>query len=115
MVDESETFSVELESTVDDVLHVHLGGEFDVSEADWVEETLSAAAPHHRRMEVDLSDVSFIDSAGLRALVTLKQRAGLIGLVMSYANPSEEVCRTLKAAGIDELVELSPPVSDELS
>lgn len=111
MVGGSDSFSVEMESDSDDVLAVALDGELDMSEVDWVEAALSAAAPHHRRMEVDLHDVSFIDSTGLRTLVTLKQRAGVIGLEFRFTNPSTEVRRALRAAGLDDIVESTEPSS----
>lgn len=107
----TDSFSVEMESDPDDVLAVTLDGELDMAEVDWVEATLSAAAPHHRRMEVDLHDLSFVDSAGLRTLVTLQQRAKVIGLEFRFVNPSTEVQRTLSAAGLDHIVESSEPSS----
>ena len=104
-VSDSENFHVVLESTPDDVLAVSLDGELDMADADWVEATLAAAAPHHHRMEVDLDGVSFIDSTGIRALVTLKQRADVMGLVFGFKLSSPAVRRALHAARLDDLVE----------
>ncbi len=110
-VNNPDSFSVEMESDPDDVLAVALDGELDMAEVDWVEATLSAAAPHHRRMDVDLHGLSFIDSTGLRTLVTLQQRAEMIGLEFRFTNPSTEARRTLHAAGLDHIVESSEPSS----
>ena len=100
-----------MESDSDEVLTVALDGELDMSEVDWVEATLAAAAPHHRRMEVDLQELSFIDSTGLRTLMSLKQRADVIGLEFRFTNPSTEARRALRAAGLDDIVETSEPSS----
>ena len=97
------------------MLTVSLDGELDMADADWVEPTLAAAAPHHRRMEVDLDGVSFIDSTGIRALVTLKQRADVIGLRFGFTHPSDAVRRTLHAAGLHDLVDSTAPSTDEPS
>lgn len=112
-VTEDDSFSVEMESDPDDVLTVTLDGELDMAEADWVEATLAAAAPHHRRMDVDLHGVSFIDSTGIRTLVTLKQRATVMGLELGFTNPSAEVTRALRAAELVHIVESSPPSVDD--
>jgi anti-anti-sigma factor len=103
--DSDDGFKIELESTPDDVLTVGLEGDLDLAEADWVEDTLAAATPHHRRVDVVLDKVTFLDSGGLRAIVTLVQRAGILHLDLRLCRPSPAVKRTLGAAGLLELIE----------
>ena len=57
-MDEPDTFSVEMQSDANDVLTVVLDGELDMADADWVEESLAAAAPHHRRMVIELDKLT---------------------------------------------------------
>gem|GEM_PF-6492573 len=95
-----DEFKVEMQSDGDDVLTVRLSGELDLAEADWVEETVAAAAPHHRRMVVQLDGVGFIDSTGIRTLLTLKARADVLGIRLDFENPSDTVRRTLHHAGL---------------
>ncbi len=95
-----ETFHVELDSHLDDRLTVALQGELDVNEADWVEATLAAAAAHHSRLTIDLSGLEFVDSTGLRSLLTLKQRAAVMNISLHFDNPSSAVSRVIAAAGL---------------
>ncbi len=104
-MDEPDTFSVEMESDKNDVLTVVLDGELDMAEADWVEESLAAAAPHHRRMVVELDKLTFIDSSGIRALVKLRQKADTNGLRIQFRKPSSAVLRFLTAAGLTDILE----------
>ena len=79
--------------------------ELDIADADWVEATLAAAAEHHRGLTIDLSGLEFIESTGLRSLITLKQRAAILGIDAHFVQPSQAVTRTLKAAGIQPTLE----------
>lgn len=102
-MDEPDTFNVEMQSDANDVLTVVLDGELDMSDADWVEESLAAAAPHHRRMVIELDKLTFIDSTGIRALLALRQRARVADITVQFRNPTEAVSRTLTSAGLTEI------------
>ena len=99
-VSDDDDFTVELGSNPDDVLTVRLDGELDLAHADWVEDTLRAAAEHHRHVVVQLDAVTFIDSTGIRALQTLQNRGRELGLTVNFEQPSPAVRRALKAAGV---------------
>jgi anti-sigma B factor antagonist len=103
--EEDETFTVELQSDANDVLIVTLQGELDMADADWVEETLAAAAPHHRSVVIELDKLSFIDSTGLRALITIRQRAELSGIELRLSKASTAVLHTLSAAGLTQILD----------
>lgn len=105
MSDGSDTFKMEMESTPDDILTVALEGDLDLAEADWVEDTLAAAAPHHRRLDIVLEKVTFLDSGGLRAIVTLRQRADILELDLRLCRPSPAVSRTLDGAGLLDVID----------
>jgi anti-sigma B factor antagonist len=100
VTEHDDEFKVEMHSDADDVLTVRLSGELDLHEADWVEEAVAAAAPHHSKMVVDLHGLDFIDSTGMRALLTLKDRARILGITLDFANPAPSVRRTLGYAGL---------------
>ena len=53
---------------------------------------------------IDLSDVSFIDSAGLVAIVGGVRRARDCGTLVSLACPRPGLAHILRAAGIDAIV-----------
>ncbi|WP_116997654.1 STAS domain-containing protein [Desertimonas flava] len=100
-----DTFHVEMDSHPDDTLTVTLAGELDVNEADWVEDTLSAAAAHHSKLAIDLSGLEFLDSTGLRSLVTLKQRAAILQIEVRFERPSSAVSRVIAAAGLQSTLD----------
>jgi anti-anti-sigma factor len=100
-----DEFTVELASERDDVLTVRLDGELDMAHADWVDDTLAAASAHHRRVAVQLDELSFIDSAGLQVLQALRAAGNEQGIAVSFEAPSPAVSRALRAAGLTDLVD----------
>lgn len=98
---EPDSFHIEMDSRADQTVTVHLDGELDMADAAWVEATLATAAEHHRHMDVDLSKLEFIDSTGIRILISLKQRAQLLDIEAHFINPSAAVRRAIDAADVD--------------
>src|SRR3954454_16908623 len=59
---------------------VHVVGEMDIASAELLESTLRSVAQRSRgRIVVDLSRVTFLDSAGLRSLVRARERMDACG------------------------------------
>jgi anti-sigma B factor antagonist len=63
--------SFEIQESVDEdgAAHVTLVGELDIAVADGVEERLRRLREAGRRVRLDLSQLDFIDSSGVRAIV----------------------------------------------
>jgi anti-anti-sigma factor len=80
-------------------------GEIDVSSSntfDAVAEQVVLSRPE--RIELDLTDVDFIDSSGLRSIVQLRKRAGFEGIDVVATGLSPAAERVLEITGlIDEL------------
>jgi anti-anti-sigma factor len=74
-------------------------GELDMAAAD----VLRAALEHAdgRSLVVDLRDVSFIDSTGLAALLSVRERYAENGV--SVCRPSGAARRMLEISGLDDL------------
>jgi anti-sigma B factor antagonist len=86
---------------------VRLHGEVDVMVVDQVRVALTdALAAGPRSMVIDLSDLSFIDSTGLGALVFGFQRARDAGVAFRLAHPTSGVRQILVLSGLLEVVEL---------
>jgi anti-sigma B factor antagonist len=64
---------------------------------------------------VDLSEVSFLASIGIRALVVNARAQSLRGGVMALANPQPLVAEVLKMAGIDTIIPVYPDVDSAYS
>ena len=82
---------------------VHVIGELDAYGAPRLEELGSdLMAEGLSELVVDLAETTFIDSSGLRALLTLHQRVGNDGGEFAIGNPSESVLRLLEITGLGE-------------
>lgn len=84
---------------------VILSGEADLSSAAQLSDLLTAQlSSGAQRLMVDVSGLSFADSASVRALVlagkTLKERGGTLVI----ARPRRAVARLLELMGVDELL-----------
>ena len=91
----------------DGVVTVALTGEVDVLTVDQVRTSLAEAiADQPRSVVVDLSDLSFIDSTGLGALIFGFQRARDAGIAFRLRRPSSGVRQILVVSGLLEVVEL---------
>ena len=78
-------------------------GELDVSTApDLADLCRSVHAQGARDVEIDLTDTSFLDSSGLRALVGAHVLFNDIGGNMRLSHPSEPVRRLLDITGLTE-------------
>jgi anti-sigma B factor antagonist len=102
----------ELVTSVDragDTITVALHGEVDVLTVDQVRVALTEAiAERPARIVVDLTDLSFIDSTGLGALIFGFQRARDEEIGFRLARPSRGVHQVLVLSGLLEVVELTP-------
>lgn len=82
---------------------VSVSGEVDLATAgelsDHALEALRTVSPH---VVVDLTDVSFMDSTGLKSLITIDQRTALAGGSFSVVGPSRSVRKLLSLTGLDE-------------
>ena len=86
---------------------VRLHGEVDVMVVDQVRVALAdALSDNPRSVVVDMSDLSFIDSTGLGALVFGFQRARDAGVGFRLARPTSGVRQILVLSGLLEVVEL---------
>lgn len=98
--DDSPAFSVEtLDETGTTV--VRATGEIDVATAPQIEARLLALIDEGGPVSLDLNDVTFIDSSGLRALVTARQKADENSVEFLLAGRSPAVDRLLEVTGLD--------------
>lgn len=80
---------------------VQVAGEVDVSNAsklrDAIDELIAEGVPS---VDVDLSQVSYIDSTGIGVLVGAVHRAHDVGLSLTVSNPQRNVARVLDMLGV---------------
>ncbi|MBN6051553.1 STAS domain-containing protein, partial [Nonomuraea sp. RK-328] len=82
----------------------HLRGEIDLATAELLKTSLDTMieGPSVSALEVDLSQVSFIDCSGLRVLIAVKRSLQRRGGTFSLAHLSPSAQRLLTAAGLDD-------------
>ncbi len=56
---------------------------------------------------LDMADVTFMDSSGLRVLIELNRRASEAGLAMIVRAPSRAVARIIEISGLSDIIEVS--------
>jgi anti-sigma B factor antagonist len=82
---------------------LHVAGEIDLAVADDLRQAgLSCLESNDPGLRIDLSDVTFIDSTGLGALVSLRTVAGEHGKTLHLVNVPAEVSRMLELTGLTD-------------
>ncbi|GGS38580.1 MULTISPECIES: STAS domain-containing protein [Actinokineospora] len=85
-----------------DPIVISVSGEVDLATAADLERTLSEtmAGSSAATIEVDLSQVEFMDSAGLRVLVAARKQAEDAGRTLRLRAPHERVRRIIEITGL---------------
>lgn len=93
---------------------VRITGEVDAAASATLAPLVSGLGPNHA-VTVDLSDVTFMDSVGLRTLVEWHQSVTSDGGMLTLSRPGAAVRRLLIATSLDELFHIedeAPPKGD---
>ncbi len=89
----------------DDVLTVFLSGELDHNRSAGIraaiDSQLSALRP--KRLELDFSRVSFMDSSGIGLIMGRYRAVGLVGGELKVVNVPEELDRIIQLSGVTTL------------
>jgi anti-sigma B factor antagonist len=97
----------------DDGTVVAVSGEVDVcTEASLQQALLRIMREHGARLLLDMSGVSFMDCAGLRALLTTRRRAELRGGFMRLIAVSRAVRRIIELTGAHEALAVERIATD---
>jgi anti-sigma B factor antagonist len=95
VVDEHETY-----------VHVRMEGEFDLAAVEAVETTLLPLEERFRVVVLDLRGVSFLDSTGMRAIVSADARSRKNRFELKIVRGPEAVQKLLYLAGLDKILPL---------
>jgi anti-sigma B factor antagonist len=83
-----------------------VAGEIDAHTAPAFAEYVDNSAADH--VAVDMSEVSFMDSSGLRVLVELQQRSATGGRTLTICRPSRAIVRLLELTGLTDEFDVHP-------
>lgn len=101
--------ALSLETSRDgDVRTVRLGGELDLAGAPALEAAIEEAmADAERRLVIDFSALTFIDSTGIAILVAAMGDERAAGRLAFVPSPAPAVTRVLKLTGVEERMPLA--------
>jgi anti-sigma B factor antagonist len=90
----------------DGSLEVAVAGDLDMAAAFKLESAVepALAAGDVAAVVVDLADVQFVDSAGLGALLAIRERAQDLGIDVTFARTSDPVRRILSLTGLTDVL-----------
>ena len=93
---------------------IKLAGELDSASCDELVRRFEEASPlpGGRELVIDLADVTFIDSSGMRAIIMLERRAGEAGVALALTRPPAAVTELLQITGIAGRVGLTPRAAE---
>jgi len=99
---------IEFEDSTENLRTIRISGRLDLMGTDEIATKFAALSTSEgRRVIVDLTDVSFLASIGIRAIISnakaLQQRGGQMAI---YVGSNEPVAKTLQTTGIDMLIPL---------
>ncbi|HEU0128090.1 MAG TPA: STAS domain-containing protein [Pseudonocardiaceae bacterium] len=94
----------------DGAMHIAVSGEIDLANAAAVEEQIREAISHQpKTVSVDLTDLTYMDSAGIRILFILASRLKPLRIILKLIVPLDSPTRRLiELSGFESLVSLQP-------
>ncbi len=95
-----------------DVITVTLEGRIHGTNADEMDKAMTHAASQAKHLILNLKDLEFVSSSGLRTFLKLRREAiGKEGEVV-LAEPTEAVLKILKVASLDHLFTITKTLAD---
>ena len=97
-------------TTEDDHVAIVITGDIDLSNADDVESDIAAAVPNRSTSaSIDLSDVSYIDSIGMRVFFNLAARLRTAQIDLTVIAPLRSPARRIiEISGLGSVVAVEP-------
>ncbi len=90
-------------------------GELDMSGAAGIQQAVAdALGDGHLLVLLDLSGVTFVDSTGLSALVSVHLSAEQAGSYLAVVSPRESVRRVMRLLGVEDVLHLHDSVDEAL-
>ena len=100
---ENEYFEVKVAST-DGIATVSVTGELDVSSVDLFRSAVAEALAAGDRIAIDLRELEFIDSSGLKAIVAIHNASESEPFTYQVIAAPPRIHRTFELAGLDGVI-----------
>ena len=95
-----------IETLEDGVTKINLVGRFDIVGAQKIDLQFSVVSGSQRKVIVDLGEVSFLASMGIRTIIMGAKAINLKGGRMVLLRPTPDVEKVLTTTGIDILISI---------
>jgi anti-sigma B factor antagonist len=92
---------------------LRLAGEADLTTRALGEVLTAEAAKKPRLFLVDMSGLTFIDSAALHEIVRAHRKLSADGCLLALVSPSPIVARILQLSGLDQVIQVRASAEDE--
>ena len=102
-MEENEHFGVTV-ATADGIATVAVTGELDVASVDTFRGAVAQALADCDRIAIDLRELEFVDSSGLRAIVAIHNASESEPFSYSVIAGPRQVHRTFELAGLDQVI-----------
>lgn len=98
---------MELTTSVDgNLAKIAVAGKLTVATSPTLEENVRQLAETVTSFDIDLSELEYISSAGLRVLVTTQKLATQAGGTMRLLHPTESVQEVFEMTGLSEILDI---------
>jgi anti-sigma B factor antagonist len=94
---------------------VHVEGELDLGTAPKLSDQLEAPTAAGKRVVLDLTGCGFIDSSGLRTLLSARSAAASSGGSLALVIADPNILRVFEVASLDQVLEIHPTVDAALA
>lgn len=107
---------IEEESLQGGVTRINLSGRLDIPGVKAIEEKLSAlSAAAQQAVVVDISEVSYLSSTGIRALLLNAKAVTKSGKWFAVLHPDENVAKVLNTVGLDRIIPVFETLAEALA
>jgi anti-sigma B factor antagonist len=93
---------------------IFVGGEIDVANSQRLREVIEPCIAVRTPLIIDLADVAFIDSSGLKILLWAQDAMEGHDAILMLKNPSTSVIALLAATGLDSMFHVTTDVRHDL-
>jgi anti-anti-sigma factor len=87
-----------------DTLQVSIQGNIEITTLKPFSDKITDIVNYNKNVQIDLAGVEYIDSSGIRALLTLLRKLSEIGKTLIIIHSSESIRRILQLSSLQEIL-----------
>jgi anti-anti-sigma factor len=108
--------SIDILHREDDGLHIlHLAGRLDSATSPEAEKRIIEIIEKGELMVINLKDLVFISSAGLRLMLVFMKKTKTRNARMIFCSPGDQILKTLEVSNLTEFLEIASSLDEALA